>query len=168
MAGSTEYSRTQVRLHWIIVLLMAAQYLLHGGIETAWQARLDGSVPNVPFPNPHAIAGMVILVLALWRIALRLRLGAPDLPAKEPEGLKLVAKAAHLAFYVLLIGMPLSGAMAWVFGFELPAEAHEIAAKLMLALIVLHIAGAVVQKLWLKTDVMARMSPKRMFAKGAQ
>jgi len=167
MQSSATYSRTQVSLHWIIVVLMAGQYLLHGGIEAAWQARLDGSLPNEPFPNPHAIVGIVILALALWRIVLRLRLGAPALPAEEPQGLKVVATVTHLAFYVLLVAMPVSGALAWVAGLEVPASAHEIAAKVMLALIALHVAGAVVQKLWFKTDVMARMSPKRMLQKGA-
>lgn len=167
MSDPIAYSTTQVRLHWVIVILMAGQYLLHNGIEAAWQGRLDGTIPNAPFPNPHAIVGMVILALTLWRIALRLRHGAPALPAEEPEALKIVAKITHLAFYVLLIGMPISGALAWVAGLELPAEAHEVAAKLMIALIALHVAGALVQQFVLKTGVMARMAPKRMLGKGA-
>lgn len=167
MDAATSYSSTQVRLHWVIVILMAGQYLLHGGIEAAWQARLDGSIPNEPFPNPHAIVGMAILALTLWRIVLRLRRGAPELPEEEPQGLKIVAKVTHLSFYVLLIGMPISGALAWLAGLEPPAEAHEVAAKIMMALIALHVAGAVVQQFVLKTDVMLRMSPKLMFRRGA-
>ncbi|URF45696.1 hypothetical protein [Dinoroseobacter shibae] len=34
-------------------------------------------------------------------------------------------------------------------------------------LLALHVAGAVVQKVWLKTDGMTRMSPARIFADGA-
>lgn len=166
MPDANAYSSTQVRLHWIIVILMAGQYLLHEGIAEAWEARLDGSIPNEPFPNPHAIVGMVIFALTLWRIVLRLRRGAPALPAEEPQSLKVVAKITHLAFYVLLIGMPISGALAWVAGLEMPAEAHEVAAKLMMALIALHVAGALVQQFVLKTGVMLRMSPKRMFGRG--
>lgn len=165
MRTSNAYSRTQVILHWIVVLLIVGQYLLSGGIGAAWQGRLDGSLPNKPFPNPHAIIGMVILALTLWRLVLRRRLGAPALPAEEPQALKLVAMVTHVAFYLLLIAMPVSGALAWVGGLEVPADAHEIAAKVMLALIALHIAGAVVQQFVLRTDVMARMSPKRMLQK---
>lgn len=165
MSDTRAYSKTQVRLHWTIAVLMAGQYLLHGGIEDAWQGRLDGTIPNEPFPNPHAIVGVVILLLALWRITLRLRRGAPALPDEEPLGLKIVAKITHLAFYVLLIAMPISGALTWVAGLEMPAEAHEVAAKVMMALIVLHIAGAFFQKFVLKTDVLARMSPKHMFGR---
>jgi cytochrome b561 len=163
MRNSNAYSRVQLVLHWVIVVLMAAQYLLHGGIETAWEGRLDGSLPNGPFPNLHAIVGIIILALAIWRLVLRLRFGAPALPTEEPQVLKLVAKVTHLAFYVLLIAMPISGALAWVIGLEVPADAHEVAAKLMLALIALHVAGALVQQLVLKTGVMDRMSPKKIF-----
>jgi cytochrome b561 len=147
------------------LVLVAGQYLLHNGIEAAWKARLDGSIPNEPFPNPHAIVGMAILVLTLWRIVLRLRRGAPSLPSSEPKALKAIAGATHLAFYAILLAMPVSGALAWVAGLEMPAEAHEIAAKVLLALIALHIIGAVAQKFWFKSDVMARMSPKRMMVR---
>lgn len=156
------YSRVQIAVHWLTVLLIAGQYLLHNGIEAAWQARLDGNLSNAPFPNPHAIVGVVILGLTLWRIALRVRHGAPALPEAEPGPLQWLAKGTHAGFYALLIAMPLSGVAAWIFGFKLPAEAHEIAAKLMLALIALHVGGAIFQSVWLKSGVMARMSPKRL------
>lgn len=166
MQNQTEYSRTQIALHWAIVVLLLGQYLLHGGIEAAWAARMEGSIPNEPFPNPHAIVGLIIFVLALWRVVLRVRHGAPALPEKEPAGLKLVAKAVHLAFYALLIGMPISGAVAWVAGIAVPADVHGVAAKILLGLIVLHVVGAIAQKVWFKTDVLIRMSPKRMWMKG--
>ncbi|MBY4893014.1 cytochrome b/b6 domain-containing protein [Rhodobacteraceae bacterium N5(2021)] len=166
MSNVSAYSASQVRLHWIIVILLAGQYLFHEGIADAWDARIDGTIPNEPFLNPHAIVGILILLLTLWRVGLRLRRGAPALPKEEPQALKIVAKITHLAFYVLLIGMPISGALAWVAGLELPAEAHEVAAKVMLALIVLHIAGALVQQFVLKTGVMERMSPRRMLKRG--
>ncbi|MEE4189128.1 MAG: cytochrome b/b6 domain-containing protein [Roseobacter sp.] len=157
------YSRVQVVLHWVIFVLMAAQYLLHGGIEAAWEGRLDGSLPNEPFRNPHVIVGIIILALAIWRVVLRLRLGAPALPEEEPQTFKLVAKVTHLAFYVILLAMPISGALAWLLGWEAPADAHEVAAKVMLALIILHVLGALGQQIVLKTDVMKRMSPKNIF-----
>ena len=166
MPTPAAYSRTQIALHWLIALLIAGQYLLSDGIEAAWRGRMIGALPNEPFPNPHAIVGIVILLLTLWRIVLRLRQGAPALPAHEPAALKAIAGATHLAFYALLIGMPISGAIAWVLGLHLPAEIHEMAAKVMLALIALHVVGAIAQKVWLKSDVMARMSPRRIFSPG--
>ena len=164
MSDPEGYTRTQVALHWVIVVLVAGQYLLKDGIKTAWDQRLDGTIPNEPFPNPHAIVGIVILALTLWRLVLRWRNGAPALPAHEPGLLKLVAGLAHMAFYVLLLGLPVSGALAWLAGIEQPANAHELAASAMLALIAVHVVGAVMQKVWLKSDVMARMSPGRIFS----
>ena len=164
MSDPEGYTRTQVALHWVIVVLVAGQYLLKDGIKTAWDQRLDGTIPNEPFPNPHAIVGIVILALTLWRLVLRWRNGAPALPAHEPGLLKLVAGLAHMAFYVLLLGLPVSGALAWLAGIEQLANAHELAASAMLALIAVHVVGAVMQKVWLKSDVMARMSPGRIFS----
>ncbi len=168
MTTSQSYSRAQVALHWAITLLVAAQFLLHEGISDAWDQRMDGTIPNEPFPNPHAIAGLLIFALMVWRVVLRLRRGAPPLPAHEPKPLQVLAAGTHLAFYALLLAMPISGTVAWVAGLEVPAQAHEAASKLLLALIVLHIAGAVVQKLWLKSDVMARMSPALALKGGAK
>jgi cytochrome b561 len=162
MKSQVSYSRMQVALHWIVVILVAAQFAFSDGIEEAWDARLEGSLPNEPFATPHAIAGILILALAVWRIALRLRLGAPALPAEEPAFFKAVAAVTHLAFYVLLIAMPVSGALAWVVGLEPPAELHGAAANILLALILLHVAGALAQRFWFRTDVMDRMSPARM------
>lgn len=155
------YARMQVILHWGIALLIAFQYLLHEGIEEAWDGRLEGTIPNEPFPDPHAIVGLIILALAIWRLVLRLRLGAPALPKEEPAVLQLLAKITHIAFYVLLIAMPVSGALAWVIGLTVPADAHEVASTAMLVLIGLHIAGALVQQFVLKTGIMERMSPKK-------
>jgi Prokaryotic cytochrome b561 len=57
----------------------------------------------------HKPLGMAILVLALIRLAVRLRYGAPPLPANLPEPIKLAAHLSHYALYILMIGMPLLG-----------------------------------------------------------
>jgi hypothetical protein len=53
--------------------------------------------------------GIAILALALIRLAVRLRYGAPALPADLPEPMKLAAHLSHYALYALMIGMPLLG-----------------------------------------------------------
>jgi cytochrome b561 len=57
----------------------------------------------------HKSLGVAILVLALIRLAVRLRYRAPSLPADLPEPMKLVAYLSHYALYALMIGMPLIG-----------------------------------------------------------
>jgi cytochrome b561 len=39
MSTPTGYSKLQIRLHWITVLLVALQYLLHDGIANAYDMR---------------------------------------------------------------------------------------------------------------------------------
>jgi len=158
MSVPARYTRTQIMLHWAIAALVVFQILFHGGIEELWDARMSGAAPNVPVPTPHTIAGFVILLLMLWRVALRLRHGAPKPPESEHPALRFLAGATHIAFYVLLIGMPISGAVAWFGGFEVPAAAHSLAGKALIALVVLHLAGALAHQFVFRTDVLMRMS----------
>ena len=152
------YSATQIRLHWIVVLLLVAQYVLNDFISEAWEIVEDGgSAEFHPLVAGHVALGVLVLVLALWRIALRIRRGAPPPPENEPAILKLAASATHLGLYALLILMPLSGMAARFGGVEAAAEAHEVMRALLLALIALHVVGALYQRFILKTDVMTRM-----------
>jgi cytochrome b561 len=161
MAAPASYTRMQIGLHWLIAAIVGFQIVFAEGIKEAWEARMTGAVPNEPYPTPHTIAGIVIFALMLWRLALRLRHGAPPPPASEHPALRFVAGATHVLFYVLLIGMPLSGAAAWFFGLDLPAQAHGIAAKALIALTILHIAAAIAHRFWFKSGVMERMLPGR-------
>src|ERR1700750_2588125 len=51
----------------------------------------------------HKPLGIAILVLALVRLVVRLRYGAPSLPADLPEPMRLAAQLSPLAVYLLLI-----------------------------------------------------------------
>lgn len=160
MASPLTYSKTQIALHWLVAALVAFQILLHEGISELWEDRMSGAIANAPSPNPHAIVGIIIFALAIWRVTLRFTQGVPALPEGESPLLKLVAAGTHVLFYVLLIGMPISGGVAWFFGLPLPAEAHGLASKLLIVLILLHIAAALFHHFWLKTDVLKRMVGK--------
>lgn len=157
VAVPVSYNRTQVLLHWIIAALVAFQIIFQDGIEELWEARTNGTIPDEPTPSPHTIVGLLILVLMIWRVVARLRNGAPPPPADEHPALRFLAGATHALFYVLLLAMPVSGAVAWFGGFELPAEAHEIAAKLLIALVVLHVIAALVHRFWFRSGVVERI-----------
>jgi len=154
------YSGLQIGLHWAVVALVAIQYLAHDGIEAAWRAYRRGEAAGTEGSELvwlHVVAGAAIFVLALWRVYLRLTRGAPPLPQKEPAPLRLLAQATHVLIYVLLIGMPISGSVAWFGGVEPAAGAHVLAKTVLLALIVLHVAGAFFQQFVLRTNILARM-----------
>jgi cytochrome b561 len=151
------YSRTQIILHWTVVLLVLFQIVFSSDIVQAWTARIDSTLPNVPTPHPHAIAGMAIFALMAWRLVLRFRRGVPALPANDPPLIKLAANVTHVLLYVLLLGMPLSGGVAWFLGVEAAAFAHSTARLVLVPLIALHFAAALAQHFWFKTDVLKRM-----------
>jgi len=158
MATPTGYSRAQVVLHWLIAALIILQYVLHEPIAEAWELVEEGrEVVFHPLIAQHVFGGLVVLALAIWRLEIRARRGAPPPPEQEHPALKLAAHATHWLFYALMILMPVSGAAAWFGGIELAAEGHEAMKVVLLALFVVHVAGALMHRFVLKTGVMERM-----------
>jgi cytochrome b561 len=86
-----------------------------------------------------------------------MRNGAPPPPQDEHPALRFIAGATHVLFYVLLLAMPVSGAVAWFGGLKLPAEAHSLAATLLIALVLLHVAAALAHRFWFKSGVAERI-----------
>lgn len=152
------YTKLQIRLHWAIFLLIVLQYIGHEPIAGAWDRLTRGeTILFDPLVLGHVFLGVFILLLVVLRIVLRLRDGAPPLPAEEPSPLKLAAQLTHLGLYALMILMPVSGAVAWFGRVEGAAEAHEVMRVILLALVLLHVLGALYQQFVLKTNIMVRM-----------
>lgn len=152
------YTRTQIRLHWIVFVLIALQYLLHDPIAVAWDTlRAGGTVGFQPLIAAHVLGGLLVLLFVPWRLALRRTQGVPPPPADEPASLQFLAKATHAGLYLLMVLMPVSGAVAWFGGVAGAADAHEAMRIVLIALIALHAAGAVYHRFFLKSGVMARM-----------
>src|SRR5262249_37793148 len=128
----------------------------------------------------HKPLGIAILALALIRLAVRLRYGAPALPVDMPEPMKLAAHASHYVFYALMIAMPLLGwgmlsAAAYPVGlfgaWHLPPilpqsdtlhallwDAHFYLAFAFFALILLHLAAALFHALVRRDGVFETMA----------
>jgi cytochrome b561 len=158
MAPPTGYTRAQIALHWITVVLVALQFILHDAMSEAWDAVEDGlEVVVNPLVAQHVFMGALIAILTFVRLGLRLTHGAPPPPEREHPALKILAHGAHWAFYGLLIALPVSGAVAWFNAIEPAAEAHEVFKTLLLALIALHVVAALVHQFIFKTNLMARM-----------
>ena len=154
------YSGLQIGLHWTVAFLVLFQFLAHDAIENAWRAYVGNIAPDPDgngMANLHIVSGLLIFVLALWRLWLRFSVGAPSLPENEPKPLQFLAKATHFGIYALIIGMPISGSVAWFAGFQPAAFAHVIAQNILLALVVLHVAGALFQQFVLRSNVLSRM-----------
>ena len=152
------YSKTQIRLHWAIFIMIILQYVLHEPIAAAWDMRLQGQEPESnPLILQHVIGGSLIFILVVWRILLRARRGAPALPAEEPMILKGIAHLTHFVLYALMLLLPISGSMAFFGGLEAAGSAHEVMRAVMILFVLLHIIGALFQQFVLKTNIMDRM-----------
>lgn len=158
MAQPLGYTRTQIALHWVVFLLVAAQFILGDNISEAYRAFLrEGTFEPSAVVFSHIAFGVLILLFVVWRMAIKARRGAPALPENEHPLLQFAATATHFGLYGLLVLMAVSGGLAWFGAQRWAAEGHEILKALVIALVALHVAGALYQHFVLKSDVLNRM-----------
>jgi cytochrome b561 len=162
-------------LHWLMAICILSMLFIGVGMVSTIAPKY------LPLVSIHKSLGMVILVLALIRLAVRLRYGAPPLPADLAEPMKLAAHLSHYALYGLMIGMPLLG---WAMlsaasypvvlygGLWLPSilplsdslhtllwNAHYYLAFIFFAVILMHLAAALFHGLVRRDGVFETMGP---------
>lgn len=165
----TRYGLVALALHWLTALAILGLFVTGQMTETTHQAAKLSAL------TWHAPLGLAVLVLTLLRIlwwAL-----ADSKPAPVGRGWQAkAAKLGHLGFYVLMLGMALSGMAMMVlsgageivfggatgplpdFHDYLPRIPHGIGSKLLLALVIIHIAAAIYHQVILKDGTLKRMS----------
>ena len=169
-----QFTPLQRVLHWLMAVCILAMLFIGVGMVSTIDARY------LTLVSIHKPLGIAILVLVIVRLVVRLKYGAPPLPANMPEPMKLAARLSHIAFYALMIVMPLLG---WamlsaadypvvVAGFQLPRivapdaslhsllwNAHRALAFCFFALILVHLAAALFHA-WVRRDgVFEAMAP---------
>jgi cytochrome b561 len=90
-------------LHWLMAALILAMLFVGVGMVASVSERHEWLL------RLHKPLGIAILILAVVRLAVRLRRSPPPLPADLPVLQKLAAHASHWLLYVLMIAMPLIG-----------------------------------------------------------
>lgn len=145
----------------------------------SWQLTEEAS-PRTFYFNLHKSVGVTILALIALRILWRLMHRPPAMLASYTAWEKKLATAVHHTLYLLMVAMPLSGLIMAVnskygvkwFGIDFIAgldnsamrdlfkEVHEVVGAIMLAVLVLHILGALKHKFIDKDTTMQRMSLK--------
>ena len=163
-------------LHWTIVILIIAQYVIAEAAE-----ELPDGLDKFAMITRHKSLGMLVLGLAVLRILWKASskgLPAP-VPAARPQ--QIAAAAAHGLLYLLLLAQPISGWMmssaanypVTFFGlFQFPAlvganhdlhetleEVHEALFSALVIVAVLHALAAVFHHVWMKDDTLRRMLP---------
>ena len=160
LEGRAGYSRPQIWLHWIIAALVIVQLSLSEGMEAAYDAEHGyASLTDLEWflADVHVATGITVFVLTLFRIVLRVHRGVPPPPEPGHPALRQLALAVHLAFYVVLLLLPVTGALAWFGSIEVMAEIHEGVKSLLLALLALHVTGTVYHLLVRRTNLLRRM-----------
>ncbi len=169
------YSKVAVALHWLIALCIIAAIAI-AQITEDWEGPSRGFAMMM-----HKSLGISVLVLSVARILWRVTHRPPAMDPHLKSWEKGLAHLAHTLFYILMIGMPITG---WImssvstkygisyFGlFDIPYlpvegnkaageaahEGHEIAGKVMIALILIHVAGALKHQFIDKRPALARM-----------
>src|SRR5690625_2443157 len=90
--------------HWLIVALIIFQY--------TWAWRIDhaeGFRERLALVPQHKTVGIVILALAVLRLAWRFSNRTPAMPKAMPAWERFAAHAGHWLLYGLLFAVPLSG-----------------------------------------------------------
>jgi cytochrome b561 len=103
MTDHRHFKLPQRLLHWLMAFCILAMLFIGVGMVSTI------SKTYLTLVSIHKPLGIAILVLAFVRLVLRLRLGAPPLPADLPVPLQLAAHLSHYAFYALMVAMPLVG-----------------------------------------------------------
>lgn len=157
MSARRGYSVTQIGLHWAVAVLIVFQLIFGESMGEAWEAVEEGAVPQMgAMVWAHILAGAVVLLLVVWRLALRRTRGVPETPAGSP----LMMKAAvwgHIGLYVLMVLAPATGLAAWYGGIEAAAEVHEIFKPLLILLVAGHVAASLFHQFVLKDGLLLRM-----------
>ena len=151
------YSRAQIVLHWGIAALLTVSFVSHEAIKEGWRAFLkeqEFSSLGVPI---HVFTGIAILVLVLFRLALRWRRGVPAVPEDGNPILDRVVALTHWALYGLLILIPVSGLITWFGGVKDAGEVHEVLFNIAFVLVAVHTAAALFHQYVLKDGLIRRM-----------
>lgn len=175
------YAPIQRFLHWTIAFLVICMLIAGAVIDSYGFEGLKAAF-GLPATNLiykyHKTFGILILGLMLIRLAVRLRLGKPDYAQPLTLFERVTSSAVHRLFYLLLIVMPALGWLATgaggfpveFFSWNLPAligrdealsktlyDLHGVIGNLLMALIALHVAGALSHALMRKDGVLRRM-----------
>ncbi len=90
-------------MHWLIAALIITN------IGLAWYFNSLTGLPKIPPIQLHKSIGITVLLLSLARLAWRLASPPPPLPDSVAGWQRMAAGAVYVLFYMVMIGMPLSG-----------------------------------------------------------
>jgi cytochrome b561 len=173
----SSYGSVAIALHWLMLVLLV-------GVVALMELRgyfPKGSVPRQAMKHWHYVFGLVVLVLAVVRMANRLAGPSPAIVPVPPGWQRALARLVALGLYALMLGMPIVGWMLLsangdpipFFGWQLVPlvgvdaglaevleEVHEAGAQLAYVLVGLHVAAALFHHYGMRDNTLRRMLPR--------
>jgi cytochrome b561 len=169
------FTPLQRALHWLMAICILAMFFIGVGMVSSIAPKY------LPLIATHKFLGTIILILALIRLGVRWRHGAPPLPADLPAPMKLAAVLSHYILYTLMIVMPLLGwgmlsaadyPVVLFGGLHLPMilpqsaglhtqlwNAHYYLAFVFFGIVLMHLAAALFHALIRRDGVFEAMAP---------
>jgi cytochrome b561 len=178
-SAQVRYTSTAIALHWLVALLLLGQF--------AFGLMLDDIPRGTPergyYVNLHKSSGLLIGLLIVLRVGWRLTHQAPPLPVAMPRWQRRAARFSHLALYLCMLMLPLSGYLASNFSkhgikffnvvrwapwgpddkmlYGIFNQLHHFSAALLAALVALHLLAVAKHMLIDRDGLLLRMWPRR-------
>jgi len=171
---SESWSRTARSLHWLMALLILLQAVV------GWIGHeMERSPLKVDVLTAHKSLGITLLMLAVLRLLWRWTHPAPPHPAGSPRWQLWAARLTHVALYILMIALPLSGWLVastsivpwklwWLIPWpriaaadktlhEIAQDVHEALVWWLVAVLAVHVAAALWHHFAKRDTVLLRM-----------
>jgi cytochrome b561 len=175
-AAPARYSTLQITIHWLTAIIILG--MIPVGLT---MTRLGpGPTTNLLY-ELHKSFGLIVIGLAVIRIVVRLRTGAPPIVTTIPPWQRIAARGTHLALYALIVLVPLVGWIAtstccppvnlfWTIPLTLPVDGgmeaskpiflvHKILAVSLAGILLLHASAALHHHYVKKDDTLRKMLP---------
>ncbi|MCB1560746.1 MAG: cytochrome b [Xanthomonadales bacterium] len=129
MPTTSRYAPALRYLHWIMAALIVIAYI---AIEQ--RGAFGRGTGRTIMLQTHFWIGISIFALLWWRLAVRIRRGAPPITPAPPAWQAIPAKLLHLSLYAFFMVMPILGLMtAWTDGKVLYLPFTDIALPALMA-----------------------------------
>ena len=176
-ASPWRYSTPAVVLHWLLALLIAFM----AGLGW-WMMTVEHEPGGRRWFDLHQSVGLVVFTLVLLRVVWRLLHRPEHLPQDVPQWQVWLSGLTQFLLYALMLVLPITGIVGSeysrnglkFFGATLPSWAtadratahqffgiHETLVWVLVALVVLHVLGALKHLLFDRDGVFQRMTLKK-------
>lgn len=157
----TRYSRIQIGLHWLTLVLFLANYVVSEAMKQSFDPHLEGTLINPNWEtNFHLFVGIAVAATVTLRLLAKVFIKQPEPLETENTVLSKIASATHGILYLLMFLVPAAGLIAWFGEIEPAGDIHQVLVNVLIGAIGLHTAAALYHQYILKDQALLRMVPR--------